>query len=192
MNSAGVIQPSFFSGTCHCYKSQYMRFRLPQSFVILEMIAVIHFLFSGCPRILHWGVVKAAPTRTCSDIPRRVSFLSEGTTGILDAPVTVQQRFCVRIFLKRLLEGVSTRDVLLRRLRRRTQRYSFRTDPAQIRGTPYCQSHIEFCYVSHPFSFCRPEEKSCSKYFPRRIPPGSSSDTAAFSSCIQTAGQAHA
>ena len=65
------------------------------------------FLFSGFLRILHWGVAKVAPhTGHAVAYLSAFHFFSEGTTGILDAPVAVQQRFCVRIFLKRLLEGV--------------------------------------------------------------------------------------
>ena len=81
--------------------------RLPQSFVILEMIAVIHFCFQDAPESLHWSVVKAAPhAGHALAYPGAFHFFLEGTAGILDAPVAVQQRFCVRIFLKRLLEGV--------------------------------------------------------------------------------------
>ena len=152
------------------------------------------FLFSGCPESLHWGVVKAAPHAGHTlTYPGAFHFFSEGTTGILDAPVTVQQWFCVRIFLKRLLEGVQHKRCII------AAAQGERNDIPSVQIQHSTQVRLaagavfEFCYVSHPFFVLPPRRKvPVQNIFRGVFRRGSSSDTAAFSSCIQTAGQAHA
>ena len=69
----------------------------------------------------------------------------------MDAPVAVQQRFCVRIFLKRLLEGVQHKRCII------AAAQGERNDIPSVQiqhSTQVClaaRAVFEFCYVSHPF-----------------------------------------
>ena len=83
----------------------------------------------------------------------------------MDAPVAVQQRFCVRIFLKRLLEGVQHKRCII------AAAQGERNDipSVQIQHStqyallpePYLSSVMS---VTH-FSFCRSDENSLFKIF---------------------------
>ena len=129
------------------------------------------FLFSGFLRILHWGVAKVAPhTGHAVAYLSAFHFFSEGTTGILDAPVAVQQWFCVRIFLKRLIEGVQNKRCII------AAAQGERNDipSVQIRHSTQVRladgAIFELCYVSHPLlilpvSFCRSDENSLFRTF---------------------------
>ena len=115
------------------------------------MIEVIHFCFQDSPESHHWGAVKAAPhTGHALAYPSAFHFFSEGTTGILDTPVAVQQWFCVRIFLKRLLEGVQHKRCII------AAAQGERNDIPSVQIQHSTQVRLatraifEFCYVSHP------------------------------------------
>lgn len=97
-NSTGVMQPSFF-GIGRCYRSPHMHRLLPANFHSPQNNKDTTFPFSGCPP--PWGVFKTAlyTGHTLAYTSPFLNFLKR-TAGVLGAPITVQQRLCVRIFFR--------------------------------------------------------------------------------------------
>lgn len=142
MNSAGVMQSRFF-GIGRCYRSPCMYRLLPAGFHSPQNDRGNTFPFSGCPRIPPLGRCQDSTLHgTYSGIHRPVSKFFEKSSWCIGRPGhyaaaalrpdifgTPAQRYPVPKAY--YCGGLG-----------RMQRYSFRTDPEQRSGMPYCQSHI--------------------------------------------------
>lgn len=138
----------------------------PQGFIVLKMIGVIHFRFQDAPESLHWGVVKTAPYtgHTLAYTGPFHNFLKRAA-GVLDAPVTMQQRLCVRIFLECLLEGIQYQRSIIAA----AQGEWNDIPPVQIQNSAQirltARAIFEFRHIGHPFLFCRSDENSLFRIF---------------------------
>ena len=79
-----------------------------------ELVQEIHFCLHNSPEPFHWAIVDAMPNAGHGLLHTLLrEFELECFTGILESPVTVEQRVCIRIFANRLLKCVKHQLVVI-------------------------------------------------------------------------------
>lgn len=80
----------------------------------IELVQEIHLCLHNSPETFHWAIVDAMPNaghRLLHPLLRELEL--ECFTGILEPPVTVEQRVCFRIFANRLLKCVKHQLIVI-------------------------------------------------------------------------------
>ena len=79
-----------------------------------ELIQGIHLCLHNSPETFHWAIVDAMPNAGHGLLHALLRELElECFTGILEPPVTVEQRGCFRIFANRLLKCVKHQLIVI-------------------------------------------------------------------------------
>ena len=79
-----------------------------------ELIQGIHLCLHNSPETFHWAIVDAMPNAGHGLLHTLLRELElECFTGILEPPVTVEQRGCIRIFANRLLKCVKHQLIVI-------------------------------------------------------------------------------
>ena len=79
-----------------------------------ELVLEIHLCLHNSPETFHWAIVDAMPNAGHGLLHTLLRELElECFTGILESPVTVEQRVCIRIFANCLLKCVKYQLVVI-------------------------------------------------------------------------------
>ena len=79
-----------------------------------ELVQEIHLCLHNSPETFHWAIVDAMPNAGHGLFHTLLRELElECFTGILEPPVTVEQRVCFRIFANRLLKCVKHQLIVI-------------------------------------------------------------------------------
>ena len=124
-----------------------------QLFVGIKAIEVVHLTLQNTPEALHRAVVDAsAHSGHALCHPLLVQFLTKLPAGILESPVTVEQRVCIRILLHRQIKSLKYQLVVVALANGKGDDvFAFQIENCAEIGFLPVRTILHLCHIRTPF-----------------------------------------